>query len=140
MCRSGNRAQGHPAHYGSSARQARQAEGTDHAGNGQGVMVVAPASSAVMPGVRVIVLAPAALQNFSFLYVSYGSSTTKAVKATARRLSALPRKADIRDLSRHVGFRLSAQRTWRGAANRQLYSIAMSARASSVGPVGPRVA
>src|SRR5262249_52734460 len=65
MCRSGNRAQGHPAHYGSSARQARQAEGTDHAGNGQGVMVVAPASSAVMPGVRVIVLAPAALQNFS---------------------------------------------------------------------------
>src|SRR5215470_4098145 len=38
------------------------------------------------------------------VHVRVGSSASEAVQATPRHLSALPPKANIRDLSRHVGF------------------------------------
>ena len=47
--RSGERAQGHPAHHGQAKICARQAAGTDHAGNGQGLIAASNAISNQLP-------------------------------------------------------------------------------------------
>src|SRR5262245_9340568 len=78
-------------------------------------------------------LPTAALRDFSPLNVCFGSSTAEGIDVTPRRLSALHPKADIRDLSRHVGFVPRADSCI--AAN--IHSITPSAVESSPAPPLP---